>query len=139
MMKFSGKQYLMIDIANNFGLDKINWDARLDWVLRRVDKLEDFLKQADEPALFFAGVQAFRKAQAGEPSGYPISLDACSSGLQILSCLAGDRNAAKLCGVVSTGDRENAYNTIFEEMQRRSGSETIIDPDKVKKAVMTLH
>ena len=80
MEKFSGKDYLMIDIANNFGLDKINWDARIDWVLRRVDKLEDFLKQADEPALFFAGVQAFRKAQAGEPSGYPISLDACSSG-----------------------------------------------------------
>ena len=29
--EFSGKDYLRIDIANSFGLDKEDWDVRLAW------------------------------------------------------------------------------------------------------------
>lgn len=78
--KFTGKQYLQIDIANNFGLDKKNWNQRLAWFQENEDNLENLIKQADEPALFYAGVQAWRATQRGEATGYPISLDATSSG-----------------------------------------------------------
>ena len=31
MMRFTGKQYLQIDIASNYGLDKETWEHRLNW------------------------------------------------------------------------------------------------------------
>ena len=31
MTQFTGLQYLMIDVANNFGLSKKDWSERLDW------------------------------------------------------------------------------------------------------------
>lgn len=80
MQTFTGMQYLQIDIANNFGLDKKNWDVRLDWFKSMETQLENLVSQAENPALFYAGVQAYRAAQRGEASGYPISLDGCSSG-----------------------------------------------------------
>lgn len=77
--EFTHIEYLKIDIANNYGHDKLNWDERIDWVSHYEDHLEQMLKDADEPALYYAGVQAYRKAQRGEAVSYPISLDATAS------------------------------------------------------------
>jgi DNA-directed RNA polymerase len=138
MQTFTGREYLMIDIANSFGLDKLNWDDRLGWFEQNEDKLDSLIKLADEPALFFAGVQAWKKVKKGEPSGYPISLDATSSGIQILAALTGDRKAAQLCNVVNTGNREDAYKKIYEIMVNKIGDEAKIDRKETKKAIMTL-
>ena len=105
---FSGKEYLKIDIANNMGLDKEDWDVRIQWFDDNEHQLDALLKQAEEPALYYAGVQAWKKVKEGKPSGYPISLDATSSGIQLLAALTGDRKAARLCNVVDTGHREDA-------------------------------
>lgn len=78
--EFTGKQYLQIDIASNFGLDKKSWNDRLSWFQKNEPKLEELLQEAKEPALFYAGVKAWREVQAGKPTGYMISLDATSSG-----------------------------------------------------------
>lgn len=78
--RFTGMQYLQIDIANNFGLDKQDWDVRLDWFNKNQEKLLSLVPQAKAPALFYAGIQAWNQAQQGLEIGYPISLDACSSG-----------------------------------------------------------
>ena len=78
--EFSGKEYLKIDIANNMGLDKEDWDVRLAWFDENESRLDTLVKQAEEPALFFAGITAWQKVCKGEPTGYPISLDATSSG-----------------------------------------------------------
>ena len=136
---FTGAEYLKIDIANNYGqrLGKQNWDKRLAWFDENQDNLDALVATAKSPALFYAGVQAWKKFQAGEPSGYAISLDGCSSGLQILSCLVGDRKAASLCNVVDTGNREDAYQSVFTTMQATAGSAVSIAPDDVKQAVMT--
>ena len=42
MQKFNGVDYLKIDIANHYGLDKKLWDERLAWVNEHEDNLEDF-------------------------------------------------------------------------------------------------
>jgi hypothetical protein len=137
MQKFTGMQYLAIDIANKFGLDKQDWNVRLDWFNQNQEKLLSLVPQAKEPALFYAGVQAWNQAQQGLPIGYPISLDACSSGLQLLSCLTGDDKAAKLCGVIDTGHREDAYSVIYNEMVNSIGESAKISRDDCKDAIMT--
>lgn len=135
--RFTGMQYLAIDIANKFGLDKQDWDVRLDWFNQNQEKLLSLVPQAKEPALFYAGVQAWNQAQQGLPIGYPISLDACSSGLQLLACLTGDDKAAKLCGVIDTGHREDAYSVIYNEMVNSIGESAKISRDDCKDAIMT--
>ena len=135
--EFSGIEYLKIDIAGNFGLDKENWDTRIAWVDQHETQLEELLNQAEEPALYYAGVQAYRKAQQGLPTGYPVSLDATASGLQLLACLTGCEASARLCNVVPTGNREDAYTNLYRIMCDKVGDKARIARKDVKQACMT--
>jgi len=137
MQTFTGREYLKIDIANNFGHDKRSWDYRIEWFDLNEPNLENLVSSADEPALFYAGVKAYRDVQAGKPIGYMVSLDATSSGLQILAALTGDRMAAQLCNVVDTGYRNDAYTIIYDEMIQRTGGQAKITRDDTKQAIMT--
>ena len=137
MRTFTGKEYLKIDIASTFGLDKKTWQERLDWFHNNELRLEEMIHLAKEPALYYAGVKAYRDVQKGRPTGYMISLDATASGLQLLSVLTGDKLAAKLCNVIDTGDREDAYVLIYEEMCRRINDAAKISREGTKQAIMT--
>lgn len=137
MQKFTGKEYLKIDIAGNFGLDHESWDDRIAWFNQNEHQLHSLVNQAETPALFYAGVRAWEDVKAGRPTGYMISLDATSSGLQILATLTGDRSAARLCNVVSTGRREDAYTNIYRAMVAKTGSQAKISRDATKQAIMT--
>lgn len=137
MQTFTSAQYLAIDIANNFGLEKKDWSERLEWFNQNAHQLDEMLDQAATPALYYAGVQAWKDHLAGRPSGYPISLDGTASGLQILSALSCDRSAAMLCNVLDSGHRENAYTGIYNEMVKEMGEESTIKDDDVKQAIMT--
>lgn len=137
MQLFSGMQYLKIDVANNFGLDKEDWNTRLDWFDQAEGDLERLIKDAEEPALFYASTQAYRKAMRKEPVAYPISLDATASGMQILSCLTGCEKSARLCNVVDNGRRMDAYVALYEAMLAMVGEGAKIERKHVKNAVMT--
>ena len=80
MRMFTPRETLQIDISNHYGLDKKSWDERLSWFQQNEHQLESLTQKAEEPALFYAGVKAWRQVQKGEPIGYCISLDATSSG-----------------------------------------------------------
>lgn len=134
---FTGKEYLKIDIAGSYGLDKLKWDERIAWFDDHEDQLHSLVPAAEEPALFYAGTLAWEAAKAGKPSGYPISLDATCSGIQILAALACDRSAAQVCNVVDTGKREDAYTSIYQDMVTKAGESAKIDRKLTKKAVMT--
>lgn len=135
--KFTGLEYLKIDIANNYGLDKEDWDIRIKWFDDNVNNLQTLIPTSDKPALFYAGINAYDKYLKGIPSGYPISLDATASGIQILSVLTGDRKAASLCNVIDTGHREDAYTNLYENMCEQIGDIKKIDRDDTKYAIMT--
>lgn len=148
MQLFSGKQYLQIDIANNYGLDKLTWNERLDWFEANKHRLHELIASAADPALYYAGVKAWEAVEAGQPIGYPISLDATSSGLQILAALTGDRSAAELCNVVpfdfgpkAEAERRDGYTVIYNRMIQRMQSLKIpvgnISRDDTKSAIMT--
>ena len=134
---FTGREYLKIDIANNFGLDKEDWDVRLAWFDDNEENLDALIKTAEEPALYFAGVQAWKRFRAGKPSGYPISLDATSSGIQLLAVLTGDRKAAALCNVIDTGHREDVYTGLYNAMLAKVGEGAKISRKDTKQAIMT--
>lgn len=135
--EFTGKEYLKIDIASNFGLDKLTWDERIEWFDKNEDNLRNMIKQAKEAPLFFAGILAWEAAKRGEPSGYPISLDATSSGIQILSCLMLCRATAELCNVIDVGKRMDAYTTLYQRLCDLVGDSQKIDREDVKQAIMT--
>lgn len=137
MRAFTPREYLKIDIANSFGLDKLDWSDRISWFDEHQDHLKDMLPRAADPAMYFAGVQAWEQVKAGQPIGYPISLDATSSGLQILAVLTGDRSAAELCNVVDTGRREDAYTGVYQNMLAKLGEGAKIKRDDTKRAIMT--
>lgn len=142
MQLFTGTQYLKIDIANNYGLDKLTWNERIEWFDNHENCLLEMLPQAKDPALFYAGMLAWKDAKAGIPSGYPISLDATASGMQILAALTGDRSAAELCNVVnftSNGapERRDGYTVIYQAMLELVGESGKITREKTKDAIMT--
>lgn len=138
MTQFTGMEYLQMDVAANFGYSKKTWSERLDWFKTNESQLESLIKQAKEPAMYYAAVKAMRKAQMGETVNYPVSLDGTSSGLQILACLTGDRKAALLCNVLNNNNlRMDAYKEIYERMLKALGTKAVLKADDVKQAVMT--
>lgn len=137
MQTFTGREYLKIDVANSFGYDKLTWQQRIDWFDSNERMLDDMLPSAKEPALYYAGLKAYRDVQAGLPIGYMISLDATSSGLQLLAALTGDVLAAQLCNVVDTGRREDAYTNIYQHMLNIVQDTAKISRDDTKNAIMT--
>lgn len=80
MKTFTAIEYLKIDIANHFGLDKEDWDVRIAWFDAHENELEMLISKAEVPQLFYAAVQAYYAVIRGEKIGYPIGLDATASG-----------------------------------------------------------
>lgn len=143
MQIFTPKEYLKIDIANSYGLDKKTWDERIAWFDENEANLLNLVDEAEDSALFFAGINAWKDMKAGKPIGYAVALDATSSGLQLLACLTGDRSAAELCNVVNyMGEngkplRRDAYTVIYHKMLGILGEASRIKRGDTKQAVMT--
>jgi hypothetical protein len=134
---FSGFQYLLIDAANAFGLDKETYDVRLDWARENFEVLEELEEQADEFYLYVKAVAAVRKAQRGEASGHMVGFDAICSGLQIMSAMTGCRKGAEATGLIDTGKRPDAYTECTTIMQSFLPWFQASARKKVKNAVMT--
>ncbi len=144
MKTFTPLQYLKIDIASSYGLDKEDWDARIQWFddnefsIRDLAVLLDntnatfnpelttrtrairnhpLVQTAESPALLVAGVSAWDQATKGKAISHPISLDATASGAQIMAILVGCESSSSLCNVLDTGHREDFYTRIYQAMQ----------------------
>jgi hypothetical protein len=137
MQTFTPLEYLKIDVASSFGLDKENWDDRIAWFDQNENVLETLVDRADEPAHFYAGTHAYRDTVSGKPIGYPISLDSTASGIQILSCLSGCEDTARLCNLISTGQREDAYTRLYGYMCEEQAETASIGRTDTKNAIMT--
>lgn len=138
MKSFTALEYLKIDISGNFGLDKKTWEERINWFDTNENQLENLIDKADSPALYYAGVKAYRniKKDPDYINTYPISLDCTSSGTQILACLTGDRLAAMTCNIINNGTRMDAYTYIYKKFSKLVGDNPLITRDKVKAAIM---
>ena len=141
MKEFTGWQYLLIDVANHFGLDKTTFETRIQWAEDNLDDLEGFVIDAAEPELFTKTVMAIRSAQRGEQTGHLVAMDAVCSGIQIMSVLTGCVEGAKATGCVNPDVRADAYHLVSVAMNaalKAMGLADVSFPRKiVKNAVMT--
>ena len=136
MQEFTGKQYLQIDIANCYGLDRLTWNERLFWFDNNEPQLEQIAVHAKNPILFRKAVRAWRQAERKQPINHIMGLDATSSGLQILATLSGCIETGKATNLVFTGRRECAYDNISCFMQDEHSLN--VSREQVKPPVMTV-
>lgn len=112
----SGMRWLKIDIANNYGLDKVLWEDRVNFVDVNDSILEALADKADEPLLYIQAVEAYRKAQRGLPIGYIVRLDATASGPQIMNTLFRDIEGMKYLNVLGDDTRYDLYTLVAQTM-----------------------
>lgn len=136
MLNFTPYEFLLSDIAGRFGKDKLNWPERLLWAYINHDHFEDLIHEAKEPILYQSAVKALREHQKGNPVGHPVVFDCSASGMQLLSILTGDRNAARICNVIGQSFID-PYMHLHGSMQERLGTSETIERDPVKRAIMT--
>lgn len=139
MRRFTGYEYIQIDVANNFGMDKEDYDVRLNWVQTHMDELEDLMEEAPYKTriLYIKAVRALRDAQNKVPTGHLVGFDACSSGAQIMSAVTGCAIGCRNTGLINTGHREDFYTNITKNMGHKLGADMHYDRGDVKKGGMT--
>ena len=140
MKEYLPLDYLCIDIANHFGLDKLLFEDRIQWVKDNYAQLEELADKADVKPLYMKAVHELRNVVAGKPTGHIVQLDATCSGIQLLSAMAGCVRGADATGLVSH-KRADAYTDVTREMNKilqLRGIPTIVVPrTDVKRAMMT--
>jgi len=130
----TGIEYLKADIAckQDKSYEKATWDDRIAYYSTLDLEDKNTFKTAHNPIGLRAAALAMKKVKNKEPSGYMIELDACSSGLQILSVLVSCPESLSLCGSNPT-KCVDAYTEIYKAM----GTNTGLTRKQVKKTIMT--
>ena len=135
--ELTGMQYVKAAVACCFDktVEKLQWNDRLtayqELVMSDLWDTEEMYEKASNPVGLRAAREALHKAAVGESTGFTISLDASSSGLQFLALLTKCDQSWSLCG----GDEEvlDAYIEIFNSMD----SGLNLDRKDVKQCIMT--
>lgn len=123
---------LYIAIANHAGKDKLTWQERIDWVSNQPDVDNIPFKQ---PMLGRKAVRALKDTVEGKPSGYTMSLDATSSGLQIMAVISGCKQTARYVNCIDPTVRHDVYSEVQAMMNSHLKQPVL--KDIVKQATMT--
>lgn len=137
MVNYSGWQWLLIDAANQYGLDKLTFEKRIEWAEANLMILETLFEQAETKPLFFKAVSAIRKAQLHQPTGHMVGVDAVCSGIQIMSVLTGCVAGARATGLIDPDVRSDAYTAMTDAMATLLGGAVNVSRADAKRATMT--
>lgn len=138
MQQFTGWQYMLIDLANHFGMDKELFETRIKWAEDNLHQLESLIpqvKQKDRP-LFHKAVLAIRKVLSGKATGHIVGMDCCCSGLQVMSALTGCKVGAYNTGLIDPNKRMDAYTNTTKAMEAILNGEVYVDRQGAKDALM---
>jgi hypothetical protein len=142
LINYTGLEYLQIDIASQFGLDKLNFEPRIAWCVKNEPQLEALIPKADDPFRYAAAVIAYRDTKAGKPTGHLVGLDACASGMQIMSAITGCPTGASNTGLTGQS-RKDVYTIgtkVMNDVLVKNGFTGTSQPRSiVKPATMTLY
>lgn len=134
---YNPRQYLAIDVANQFGLDKLNFENRIQWVKDNFDELELLVDKAEEPILYTKAVKALKDSYH-EPIGHMVGLDSASSGLQLMSVVMRCKKGLELTGLIDPDNRKDAYTLITEAVNKKLDTDLVISRKQAKKSIMTM-
>lgn len=110
-MNFTPRQWLEMDMARSYGLDKASWAERLVWATNN----PTFVEGAKEPFLYKSALTACQQASQGLPVDHLISLDATASGIQCLALMAQDAESAAAVNL-GTDKVNNPYQRVKDHM-----------------------
>ena len=106
---------LYIAIANHAGKDKLTWKKRIDWVCKQdIDNIK-----WDKPILGRKALRALKDTCKGKPTGYVMSIDATSSGIQIMAVISGCRETAKYVNCINPNVRYDLYTEVAKMMNKK--------------------
>lgn len=141
MNLYSGWEYLLIDVANQYGLDKETFEKRIEWANTHLNNLEALADKADNKPLYVKAVLAIRRAQKGLPIGHLVGFDASCSGIQIMSVITGCHAGAKATGLIDPDVRADAYTACTQAMnqilKKTTGGLVQVTRADAKRALMT--
>ena len=110
-----GLPNLYIAIANHAGKDKLTWKERHDWAkAQKINKIK-----WKEPILGRKAVRALKDTIEGKPTGYVMSIDATSSGIQIMAILSGCEQTGKLVNCIDPDIRHDLYDNVAQMMNKK--------------------
>lgn len=133
----SGLKYLMIDIANSFGLDKKTYAERIEFVTKRsIGELNAIIEHADSPYEYRNAVEQLANHYNGLPVEHITYLDCTNQALQLYAVLTSCKDTAYLCNISSGDVLTDAYGVLAEAMNTITGL-SIFDRSNCKKALMT--
>lgn len=144
MQTFTGWEYLLIDLANHWGLDKETFETRIQWAEENLATWPNELELLAEDRghwkeypLYMKTCMAIRAAQRGEETGHMVAFDAVCSGLQLMSVLTGCKAGALVTGLVDPDIRADAYTELTNLMSQELGYDFSAERARVKQACMT--
>ena len=149
--------WIAIQMANSFGIDKLSLSQRYQWCqdnrkaivsLAKSPQCEfDFWKSANEPWSFLAAAISWSQILDGaKTTALPVYVDGRCNGLQHLSAMSKDEDAAYAVNVARTDVPQDIYTKVakkLEELVAKDESEWAeywrgrVDRKLVKKPVMT--
>ncbi|HEG8132229.1 TPA: hypothetical protein SFZ56_000523 [Campylobacter coli] len=139
-----GSKYLIYDIANNYGLDKLTRERKLAWFEDNKEMIIEtghkklFKEEADKPLLFQKGCKAYLDYLEGKESGYICQMDATASFAQIMAVLSKDKNLAIITNLTDAPNRYDFYSEVIKEFLLVSKSNVDLKTARsyLKKALM---
>lgn len=135
MEKFTSIEWLKIDIANAYGMDKLLFKDRLSWFKKERTNLSKLTPE--EPCRAYAGLKALEKAERNEPIGYMVGLDATSSFAQMQGILLSDVKACLLSNVIFEDERKDIYTYLYKKvLEKVPNCPSHITRSEIKKVIM---
>lgn len=129
----SGGYWLAVHIANLFGVDKVPFDDRVEWVMTNEEKIldsaidpidgEGFWQDADSPFCALAACMewaGFKVNGEAHVSHLPIAMDGSCSGLQHFSALLRDEVGGAAVNLVPAERPADIYTAVSKRAQALS-------------------
>jgi hypothetical protein len=147
MIYYTPYEYMLIGLANAYGLDKRTFEERIEWAKINVTDLlymYNLVIHAKNPILFQKAIMALEDVHQGIPTGYIMDLDCTASGIQILACLTGCKESARLVNFIDPDIRYDAYTESvgimnqYLEPEQHVGLIGKTTRDDVKQSLMTV-